>query len=457
VVRSEGQKEIHLASEEENKSAIECPMSYTLLNENGEQTASGDCKGTIDKEYLTLFPKFGDILPVHLRDIDQVETEDYRIVLSLSSKEKLALSSLGYCFEDFLRVLTDLRNEVIIKDLLMNEPVRKPDVNMELTYRDDRGNERQNIPGKVRLYETGMVIIPYKAEILRVPYSDILNVSEENLSVKVSTELGEQFLFQKMGSEFDPFLKEFLRAYNELQSKAVNSLKTLFPTIDSLSLRKIATIMKEGKAAKRTDIEAINPKLWQELEKRIALAGLNESYTYLKELARQQKMAIGFKRGLMGDLTGEYIWFLVPIYDADEKDFGNAVAMEATEPTGETSSGKATYFFRIMNREVYPNSSLEERDRETDKLVKTINRCMLAINFRREPIYLADEKLDEADYSKYRTAVKKIPLLQVLRSLYIGRVIHASPDQWKSDVIDLLRFNSKTQDERAKWEKKGIR
>ena len=107
-----------------------------------------------------------------------------------------------------------------------------------------------------------------------------------------------------------------------------------------------------------------------------------------------------------------------------------------------------------MNREVYRNSSLEERDKETDKLIKTINRCVLAINFRREPTYLADEKLDEADYSKYRIAVKKIPTLHLLRSLYIGRVIHASPDQWKNDVMDVLRFNLKTQNERAKWEKK---
>jgi hypothetical protein len=336
----------------------------------------------------------------------------------------------------------------------MNEPVRKPDVNMEFTYRNERGNERQNIPGKVRLYETGIVVIQSNGEILRVPYSDILNVSKDNLSVKVSTELGEQFLFQKMGSELDPFLEEFLKVYNELQSKAVNSLKTLFPNIDSLSLRKIAMIMKEGKAAKRTDIEAVNPKLWQGLEKRIALAGLNESYAYLKDLARQQKMAIGFKRGLMGDVTGEYIWFLVPIYDAGEKDFGNAVAMEATEATGETSSGKATYFFKLMNRETYQNSSVEERDKETDRLIKTINRCMLEINFRREPIYLADEKLEEADYSKYRIAVQKIPSLQLLRSLYVGRVIHASLDQWKSDVMGLLRFNLATHDERAKWEKK---
>jgi hypothetical protein len=455
LARSKIRKRYTLASEdEEEKSAIECQMSYKLVDNTGEQTGAGDCKGSIDKEYLRVFPTFGDILPLHLRDIDHVETEEYRIVLSLSSKEKLVLSSLGHCFEDFLRVLTDLRNEVILKDLLMNEPIRKPDVNVDFTYRDEKGNENQNMPAKVRLYETAMVIIPSLGEIARVPYSDILNVSDENLSVKVSTGLGEQFVFQKLGSERDPFLREFSKAHDELQSKAVNSLNTLFPTIDSFSLRKIATIMKEGKAAKRSDIEAVNPKLWQELEKRLAVAGLNESYTYLKNLGRQEKMAIGFKRGLMGDLTGEYIWFLVPIYDAGDKDFGNAFAMEATEATGEASLGKATYFFKIMNRETYRHSSLEERDNEADRVIKTINRCMLEINFRREPVYLADEKLEEADYAKYRVAVQKIPSLQLLRSLYVGRVMHASPDQWKGDVMDLLRFNLKTQDERAKWEKK---
>jgi hypothetical protein len=440
--------------EEEKKNAIECFMSYTLLDENGEQAATGDCKGTIDKEYLTVFPKFGDVLPIHLRDINEIETEDYHIILPLSSKERLTLFNLGYSHEDFLRTLTDLRNEVIAKDLLMNEPIRKPDVNMEFTYHDEEGNQWQKTPARVRLYETGMVVIPQKGKFLRVPYSDIVKVTEENHSVNVRTEFGEQFLFEKMGEEFDPFLREFQGIYDELQSKAVSSLKTLFPTIDSVSLRKIASIMKEGKAAKRADIEAINPTLWQELEKRIASSGLNESYTFLKELARQQRISIGFKRGLMGDLTGEYIWFLMPIYAASDKDYGNAVAMETTEATGEESSGKATYFFKIVCRKIYRSfQNPEELDKETDKLIRTINRCMLDINFRREPIYLPDEKLSEAVYFKYRIAVQRITSLQLLRNLYIGRVIHASPEQWKSDVIDLLRFNLAEQDDSARWEK----
>jgi len=80
---------------------------------------------------------------------------------------------------------------------------------------------------------------------------------------------------------------------------------------------------------------------------------------------------------------------------------------------------------------------------------------MLDINFRREPIYLPDEKLEEPQYRKYKFAVQRLPGLQTLRHLFIGRVIHASPEQWKQDVMDLLKFNVSTKDDTAKWTKGG--
>ena len=440
--------------EEKKKIVIQCSMSYALLDENEKEVATAECEGTIDEEYLTVFPRFGNILPFHLRQITTIEAENYRITLFLMSNEKLVLFNLGYYFEDFLRVLTDLRNEVIIKDMLMNETIKKSDVEMEFIYFDETGKEKQKDIGKLRLYETGLVIIPQKGEVFRVPYSDISNVSEENYSIKISTDFGEQLLFSKLGSEYDPFLKAFSDIYNALQTKIASSLSELYPGIDPVSLRRIVSIMKEGKAAKREDIEHINPQMWNVLEKKINDTGLKESYTFLKQLARQEKISIGFKRGLMGDLTGEYIWFLIPIYSVGEKDYGNAVVMEAMETTGEQSVGKATYFFKIVSRSDYPNfTSLEKLDEEADRFIKTINRCMIDINFRREPIYLPDERLEEPAYFKYKIATQRIPSLRLLRSLYIGRVTHTSPEQWKNDVMDLLKFNVKTQNDFAKWTK----
>jgi len=95
-------------------------------------------------------------------------------------------------------------------------------------------------------------------------------------------------------------------------------------------------------------------------------------------------------------------------------------------------------------------------DKETDNFIKKINKCMLAINFRREPIYLPDERLEEPRYLKYRFAIQKIPSLRILRSLFIGRVIHRSPEQWQEDVINLLRFNVNTEDDKKKWKKGDV-
>ncbi len=109
-------------------------MNYILLDEGEKEISSGECEGTIDKEYLTILPTFGNILAFHLRNIITIEAENYKISLFLTSKEKLILFNLGNYYEDFLRILTDLRNEVIIKDLLMNETVIKPDIDMEFIY-----------------------------------------------------------------------------------------------------------------------------------------------------------------------------------------------------------------------------------------------------------------------------------------------------------------------------------
>ncbi len=78
---------------------------------------------------------------------------------------------------------------------------------------------------------------------------------------------------------------------------------------------------------------------------------------------------------------------------------------------------------------------------------------MIEINFRREPIYLTENQLESTQYTQYRFAITKIPSLKALRDQFVGRVIHASQEQWKADVISLLAFNTKSIDDNEKWSK----
>jgi hypothetical protein len=172
----------------------------------------------------------------------------------------------------------------------------------------------------------------------------------------------------------------------------------------------------------------------------------------------------------MGDVTGTYVWLLIPIYGNDNA-YCNAIAFEATglpfSTTGEGSNaekakanmleatGSATYFFRAIERNEYTAlaTDIEELDARFDTTMRQINEMMLAINFRREPIYLSEEKLNaEPQYARYRYAIQKVPSLRSLRKLFIGRVVHSSFDQWKNDVRELLQFNSTASDDRS-WEK----
>jgi len=439
--------------QQESKPVMECSLEYVLTDMAGQETSSGEALARLEEENLAILPRFGEALFLSYRDILDISEGDYEIRITLNSKEALLLSNLGYRYEDFLRVLSKLRNEVLLEDMLVQENLRISGVEAEVVYWDESGEESGRGKCEPRLYETAIVVIPERGDLLRIPYSDLLEISEEDHKLILTTEYGPKIVLSKMGNQFDPFAKALSVLNNELQLKVQSSLKELLPGFDPLVIRKAARFMREGRAAKRSDIESISADLWIELEKRLEVVGIKEGYDFLKALSQQEKICVGLKRGLLGDLTGEYIWFLIPIYSVTRGEPGNAIAMEAT--AGE-DGGKATYFFRIVSRKDYPEfKEIEKLHKEADDLIKRINRCMLDINFRREPIYLPDEKLEEPPYLKYKFAVQRLPGLQTLRHLFIGRVIHASPEQWKEDVMSLLKFNVGTKDDTIKWTKGG--
>ncbi|MCL5986788.1 MAG: hypothetical protein M1371_09565 [Actinobacteria bacterium] len=440
-----------MAKDNDLNDLIECPLNYSLSNRDDQITAKGEASARLDEENLSILPKLGEALFIQLRDIINISYGEYRVFLELTSKEKIILFNLGYRYEDFLRLLCGLRNEVLLKDMLMQEKLLKSGVEADITSFDENGKEIKLGKCEPRLYETALVLMPEIGDLKRIPYSEILEVSYEDYAVSLKTEFDEKYVLSRMGKELDPFKKIFSEAMNELSIKVQSSLKELLPEIDPLTIRKMAGLMREGKAAKRSNLDSLSPNIWTKLEEKLRPTDIKEEYDFLKSMAQRDKMCIGLKRGLMGELTGEYIWFLIPLYSTDPKKPGNAIAMESVSDEG---GGRATYFFRITGRDVYRKfKNIEDLHKEADNFIKLINRCMLAVNFRREPIYLPEKKLEEADYIKYQFAIQKLPELRTLRNLYIGRVMHLSFDQWKKDVMDLLEFNARTVDNSAKWKK----
>jgi hypothetical protein len=427
--------------DEENKlpTILKCPASYELRGNNGQEIAQGGSDLVLDTEKLTVLPESGDPLLIPYRDIIQISKAGYKINADLVSKEKLTVSNLGYKYEDFFRNFSNLNNEVILKDLLMNEPIHKSGAAADLVYVDKDKTEKALGQCELRIYETGAVIISGDGNFIRIPYSDLAQIRVDIYKLILDTDYDDSYVFSRMGKELDTCFKMLNDLIKALSVKTQLSLQELLPIYDSSVIRKVAKLMKDGRAARRIDIEAISPGIWTELEKKLDSFGIKEQYEYLQSIGQAERTCIGIKRGLMGDLTGEYLWFLVPIFSRDSAKPGNAIAMEATTSDG---SGRATYFFRITDLNTYLNfKSLEELQAVVDETLKMITHDLINVNFRREPIYLTNEQLNSTTYVGYLRTIAKVASLRELRSLFIGRVMHYTPEQWKEDVMQLLKPN----------------
>lgn len=410
------------SEKEESAVVFETNGDFILFDENGKEIEKGETKIILDEEKFSLMPEKAQPISISLRDVTDFFAKDYSISLSLLGGGRLVISQFGYQYEDFVRALTKLRHEIIQKELLMKEGVRK--TGFEANYEYQKDSQKYLGECEIDIYETGLVIKPTYGDLIRISFSEIIDFFSEDYKIVLNTEVGKLIL-SHLGEKFDTFSQALKQSLDDLSLKIQSILKEFLPEIDPLTIQRVGQLLKDGLAADKSQIDQISSKIWPGLEKELKKLGIKESYDYLRSLSKASQIFIGIKRDLMGDLTGEYIWFLVPV--SSEKS-GNFIAMEAASTI--EGGGKATYFFKIP------------RGEKLDDLVKKINRCMLAINFRREPIYLKDEDLEKPDYLKYKTAVSKIPELKLLRQLFIGRVIHTSPENWKENVNIILNQNA---------------
>jgi hypothetical protein len=453
-----------MSGEAEAKKLIECPLEYSLGDDGGIKS-SGSAVGRIDDKNVSIIPKMGEAILFSPREILEFAEGDYIINLLLTSKEKLVISKLGMNFENFSRILSKARNDVVMKDMLMQESLVLGGLKGSYEYRGRSGN------CELRIFDAGLVVIVERGEPLRFHYSNIAGIAEGDYSLALTMENGDKLTISRMGGQYEPFRKALNDAMNALALKTQDMIQGFTPTADSSMVRRAARLMRDGKAARKQDLDTISPALWRGLEKKIEEIGILTEYKYLRSLAQQDKMCVGVKRGLMGEITGDYLWILAPVPGS------NAIVLEAvTVGEGETveplqsvaKSGEeapaeepeekeeenkeggrwATYVFNIVPGSEFP---AQDMNAKTDEMIGRLNDCMLSINFRREPIFTTDEDLELPRNIKYWYSVQKLPSLRELRGRFVGRVIHVNKEQWEKGVKDVLSFNASAKDDDAKY------
>ncbi|MGI5850108.1 MAG: hypothetical protein ACOX8Q_08630 [Christensenellales bacterium] len=336
-----------------------------------------------------------------------VSAKDYRI-FALTPDGMIILSMIGHLYEDFALRFVHAYNEIIFCESLMQEKV----------YFETGGQyvslQKETTHAIFRICETSLVILPDTHDLVRIPYGMFGKTEITPYRFEITDRLGRLFCLQKMCRNTDAFLKAYKTRFSALIKQTKDRLSVIAPVSDAL-----AALMMEGIVAKLSDICTASLPFADALDKIISTSDISKEYGYLKTVSGT--LAIGVKRGLMGELTKESIIILAPIFKK------NIMIMETLG-----DSAAATYIFKIS----------EEREpsaQQWDEFLLAFNYSMLSVNFRREPIYLSDEALQSENYADYNQALKRVPELKHLRRLFIGRVIHSSSDSWKKNMDSYIK------------------
>lgn len=396
----------------------------------------------LNEDHIEIRSASSTIKMISLRDIVKIGAGDHQISLETIKGGSIVLSMLGIRYDDMVRELHRSRNELYLKDRLMQETIRRSSVRCQCQISGPMSGGYRG-RAEIRLYSTALVIMPENDHVRRILYSDIFNTISADETLSFQTDRGCNVLLSLLGRELGPLHRDINAAIGEISSAVQALIKQLCPDLSPTQLISASRLMAEGKAARRSDVEAISKELWVALEQRISGMGMGEEYSYIDSISTKGSVRVGIKRSL-GEESSEYLWLIAPVIG--NADGGNAIIFEATSGEGE---GRATYLFRILPSKVFSSYPTSDRIMVAENSVKEVADAMMAINFRREPIYLNEIELAVPGREAYRNAVRAMPDLRMLRRSFAGRVIHSSMEQWKDDVTKVLAFCSRTDDGQA--------
>jgi len=450
---------------------------FRYLNPDGSVAESGSCQIAFEAETFKLLPGTGSPLAFDLGDIDIFSPADFELTLALYTGKKILLSHFGKAFQNLRHDLLEAYRKRLIQCLLLED--------LEEITRFD-GFARLESPrepfagdAEIRLYKSNLAVLPLRAAGFqwRLAEIDTVRFDENNYAVTLES-AGERLTVTKLAKRTHEFRDALLGAVSCLTEKSAEALHRLFPFLDPDQFQQVAQIMKEGQVAPLGRLKAIHPKIEQALMKEIVDAKLRPYfetllghtppgwlYTGFKFIRKEEESAVPEVREVARETTPEDAqtpgresqppsegadheaaleeeresilhWFFFPLATQPAAQCpSDLVAWEAT-----SKSGRATYFFRLVPSEHSGQlADAAEGSMRVDAALQQLNRAIVLLNFRREPIYLSDEALEiEPRYRRYAIACRKMPGLRRLRASYLGRAIHTSPQAWQKQVQEFL-------------------
>jgi len=430
---------------------------FQYLAQGGAATQEGACRLHLDAQNLTLTPDNGAALAFDLGDLDAVTAADYEVRLPLYTGRTLVLRQLGRAYDTLAHDLTEAYRNRAVQCMLLEDmgEVARFTGTVELTG-------AQAGAAEIRLYKSNLAVLPVAAKSFQWRLADIDGVKFDAAAYEVVLESGEERLkVTRLAKRTEEFATKVREGMNALATQTAQALHAMLPFLDPDQLQACAGLLREGQSASLTKLAAIHKQIPVALAANAVDKDLKPYYELLVARAAAGSGYAGFKlirpeggEGEAGSAAQEehnadadsdapdadaaapetLYWFLFPLA-AKGGVPANVVAWEAS-----SKSGRATYFFRMVD----PAQAglLSDPGRAAaiiDASVRRLNRVLGMLNFRRRPIYLSDDELAmDPRFHRYAIAARRMPEVREVRSSFLGRALHSSPEAWTSQVESIL-------------------
>jgi hypothetical protein len=356
---------------------------------------------SLGEEALTFEPDGGAPIDLAYVDIDDLFDDDYTLRLTDYRGRRFDLSMLGKAYG---QVAADVRSR---RDELLGHQLLLTGVNEQDRYPGKLLGGEAPLPVELRLFEDLLVVVPERGTIWGLPYSFVEDVTwdAELYQVHVRDDEGEEHVFGQLAKRSEEFVGELRRLLEAAGARTQAALAGLVPGAPP----QLGRLMRDGRAVQQREVDALDAALWPKLEAAVVGEALREPYETLKALSPPGEVALGVKQvgGASGAEERPILWFFCPLGT-------RAVAHEVT-----SEEGHATYVYRGD-----PSTILR------------LNRALLTLNFRREPIYAPAEEIESGQFQQYRVALRKLDYLRFAREAFLGRAIHN--ERWKAQVDEIL-------------------
>ncbi len=442
---------------------------FQYLDQAGAVMQSGACRLTIEDEALRVIPEKGQPLALDLGDIDAVSCGDYELSLKLYTGKTITLNQFGKTFQNLSHDFLEAYRNRLLQCLLL-EDLEEIERFEGFVHLDSTDNTFSS-PAQFRLYKSNLAILPETASGLHWRLSDFKSIDFDEAAYKLELRSEtERLIITKLAKRTREFIDRLRSAMDDMSENSARILQGLFPFVSPDQFQTIAGLMKEGHSVAVSKIAAVHPKIEPVLIEKAVDSSLKPCFDVLKKrMAPDSDYFAGYKmirpeneneagRKSVVSTDGEnerstteepgadpvaktdseadseqndekqeqvLHWFFFPL--ATKPGPANVVAWEAT-----THSGRATYFFRINPDPAKSGAGIEST-------IHRLNLALVLLNFRREPIYLPDDALaTQLRYRRYAIACRKLSVLRELRTSYIGRAIHKTPEDWQKQVDAIL-------------------